>query len=183
MKWTTSLAVLLFSIAGITSSTADEEFDALQAEFDAAREAWYAKFDEARNEDGIVEAAKLPPDPAEAFMPRFKAYAEAHAGTPEAVAALAWMVNEDPSDAMAPAAEASPGRWAVERLARDHAADAAIAAILPRLRYAFYRVGAAPLIALYEKVLKVGEDKEGPCLGYLQPGLHALPGRRRRQRG
>lgn len=138
---------------------ADDEFDALSKEFREARAKWYEKIQAASADGKAFNMVDRPEDPAVGFAPRFRDYAQKHAGKTEAIAALCWLIN-DGGQVSLPGAEQSAGKWALARLTRDHAADATIGKQLPRLRYAAYTVGREPLIELYERVIKKNGDKD-----------------------
>ena len=151
-------ALVMLAGAGALRALAQDDFNRLKAEYDRAQQEWIQKLQEARGPDGNIDPTKAPPDPAEKFVPRFRAYAEKHAGKPEALPALAWIVcNGGPVSA--PGEEEGPAQWAAEQLTRDHAGDPAIGEYLRDMRYAAYSAGAKPLIKLYEKVLETNKDK------------------------
>lgn len=171
MKRLGLLIMLLIGMMGALPKQTGEEYAALEKEFSDAQQAWYAELSKHQTEDGSYNATDLPPEPTGAFLPRFKAYAEKHAGKPEAIPALVWIVDNATGPVQANSAGDSPPRWAVEQLARNHAADPALATHLPRLRYANYSVGNQPLIDLYERVVETNKDKDAAAwalfnLGY-----------------
>ncbi len=171
MKRLRLLMALLIAVTAVPSARADEEFDALEREFNDAQQAWHEQLDKAPKKDGIHDTTTMPPDPAETFAPRFKAYAEKHAGEPEAIPALAWIVNNADGPPGPGGDDESPAKWAVERLTRNHAASPALATHLPRLRYAGYYIGDKPLIDLYERVIETNKDQDAAAwatfnLGY-----------------
>ena len=159
MKRLGLVTALLIGVAAAPRVHADEEFDTLEQEYGAAEQAWAEQTQEAQSVEGIADTEELPPHPAKTFLPRFKAYAEKHAGRPEAIPALAWLISSaGVGNALG---ESDPtATWAVERLAKEHAAQSAIGRALPGLRYAMYQVGSEPLIALYERVIEVNKDKD-----------------------
>jgi hypothetical protein len=171
MKRLGLLILLLVGMGAAPPTQPDEEYDNLEQEFDSAQQAWYEELSKHQSDDGSYDATNLAPDPTETFFPRFKAYAEKHAGEPEAIPALVWIVDNARGSVGADSAGDPPGKWAVEQLTRSHAADPALATHLPRLRYANYSVGNQPLIALYERVVETNKDKDAAAwamfnLGY-----------------
>jgi hypothetical protein len=160
---------------------ADEEFDTLEQEYNDAQQTWYEQLDKAPEKDGIRDATKMPPRPAKTFAPRFKAYAEKHAGEPEAIPALVWLAR----NGQGPRGKESEAVRALARLRRDHAADPSIKDVLPGLRLLVGRVGQDRLIDLHEHILKVNKDRETIAdvtfgLGYLVFPGNRLAGVRRK---
>jgi hypothetical protein len=148
--------LLLFLTATGPLVLADQEYDELMTSFDDAQRAWISacvKLREAATETQPVDESKLPPHPAGEFLGKFKAYAERHAGKPEALPALGMVIQ-----LAGPAAcqgEPNPDAdWAVERLARDHAQQEGLADTLGGLQYAASVVGPGTMIAFYEKVIE-----------------------------
>lgn len=161
----------LFGLMLSPPASADEEFDALQQEYNDAQQAWYEQLEKVPKTDGVYDASSMPPSPALAFVPRFKVYAEKHAGKPEAVPALVWIVDNAVGSPVPGGDDESPAKWAVEQLTRNHAASPALATHLPRMRYAVYYIGHKPLIGLYERVIETNQDKDAAAwamfnLGY-----------------
>ncbi|MFQ5807036.1 MAG: peroxiredoxin family protein [Phycisphaerae bacterium] len=179
MKTRRLTTALLTGLLFVPLASADDEFDALQREFDEAQREWYQELEKYRGEDGIYRynADDMPPNPTDVFLPRFRAYAEKHAGTPAALPALVWIINETrPSFSATGENTETPGKWAVDQIRKDHAGDAAIKAHLPRLRYAGYRVGSKPLMALYERVLEVNKDKDARAWATFNLGYSCYEG-------
>lgn len=154
------LAAGVLLLAAAPLAWAGDDFESLQKEFREAQQTWYQKYAEAQKEAGEdkpVDQSKLPPRPEKEFRAKFKALADKLAGKPDAIAPLVWLVNN---------AEAAPGEKdetateALATLTKSHAADKEIAAQLPQLMYTYWRVGAEPLNALYEKVIKENPDKD-----------------------
>lgn len=154
------LAAGVLLLAAAPLAWAGDDFESLQKEFREAQQTWYQKYSDLQKEAGEdkpVDQGKLPPRPEKEFRAKFKALADKLAGKPDAIAPLVWLVNN---------AEAAPGgkdETATEALAtltKSHAADKVLADQLPQLMYAYWRVGAEPLNALYEKVIKENPDKD-----------------------
>ncbi|MEM7201528.1 MAG: hypothetical protein AAF628_14765 [Planctomycetota bacterium] len=97
------------------------EFDALEAEFDAA---WKAYRDQAMAAIKAADEAEEPRpefdrhEPVRPFIPRFREGAEKHAGTDQAVPYLIWLVDN------CAGAEPSLAQTALDTLADDHVASA-----------------------------------------------------------
>ncbi len=96
--------------------------------------------------------------PVHAYRPKFRALAEKYAGRPEAIRALAWLVAE--TTATPEHAGLADAEWALGVLARDHA-------MAPDIEEALWSadvVGAgrlaAPVDALYERVLATNPDRK-----------------------
>jgi len=132
---------------------ADEEYDRLLQSFDEAQQKWT---EQTRD---LKKGQRPPPEPARAFLPKFRDYAKKHAGKPESIPALAWLIDATRTDA--PKKEPEPvATWAVEALRRDHAASPALGEIMPDLRNAVDSVSCAHLVPFYELVLKKNPDRE-----------------------
>jgi hypothetical protein len=153
MEWrwrTLPFVILLLSTATLL---ADEEYDRLLQSFEEAQQKWAAQTRD------LKKGRTRPPDPARAFIPRFRDYAKQHAGKPEALPALAWLIDAARADA--PNKEPEPvATWAVEALRRDHAASPALGEIMPDLRNAVDSVNREHLVPFYELVLKKNPDRE-----------------------
>lgn len=140
-------------------AVADEEWNKLETEFQAAYEKWSEQMQKLHEQGGGMglNPATMPPDPMTEFRPRFRAYAEKHAGKPEAIPALGrlltggmpFMGGHDDSAA-----------WALARLTRDHAADPAIKDYLEMLQLAVMSVGEDAVIEFLDTVAKKNPDKE-----------------------
>lgn len=162
--------ILLLGPMATPLAQADGEFDALEQEFNDAQQAWYEQLDKVPEKDGVRDATALPPPPTGIFVPRFKAYAEKHAGESEAIPALAWIINQAARGALG---RNSPATWAVKQLTKAHAADPALGEHLPYFRYAVSSIGDEELATLYERVMAVNTDKDTAgwasfSLAYLQ---------------
>ncbi len=170
-----TLVVLFIQVA-----PADEELDGLIGEYNKAQEAWFQNLEKFRKEDGSSEFKEgaMPPRPGPSFLPRFRAYAEQHAGKPEAIEALVWIMQLTPRPDK-PGEKSADGLWAVEQLTRNHAADSQLGAHLANLRYSFYDVGKKPLIRFYKRVIEVNKDKETVATAMFNLALtlrsHGLP--------
>lgn len=152
-RWLTATLVGLLLPA---AAWADEEFDKLSQEFEAAQTKFWDEF-KAQQEKGEKPALNMneEPAPVREFRPRFKALAEKRAGTPAAIAPLVWLVeNERPmmlTGATEPAKDSDATR-ALQTLVDKHAADESIAEHIESLRYAKYTVGEAALRRLFDAV-------------------------------
>lgn len=148
-----AIIALLFGAPAVRGDPS--EIKKLTDEWSAARTQWSerAKKDE--------EAGKQPDMStylAKSFRPRFRILAEKNGGKPEAVAALMWLVEEvaGPEDA--------DGRreatWAIQQLAKNHAASGEIHEHLRSLQWVDEIVGQEPMIALYNQVIEKNPDRE-----------------------
>ena len=156
----TMLALATLALLAAQTAPADEEFDQLVKSFEQARQKWYQELRKHRKPDGSIdwEAKDLPPEPEKTFLPKFRAYAEKHAGKSAAIPALVWIVNADVGDT--PGKPTPDARWALDQLIQHHAADPALRDQMFELYYAHYRVGKALLAKFYDKVIKTNPDRQ-----------------------
>jgi hypothetical protein len=129
-----------------------------------------------------VEPEPLPPHPAEKFLPRFRAYAEKHAGRTEAIAALAWIVRNSrfPSSSETESSD-KPLEWAITRLRKDHAAQEEIRDALKGTRY--LNVDDPALVTdLLEAVIKSNPDAEAKAIATYNLAAMLFEGRTVRDR-
>ncbi len=149
-------------LAVFGSARADEEYDRLVEEFEEAQDAWYELRKQAEEDDeSSADTSKVPPQPSTKFMKKFERYARKQAGRPDAIPALVWIVrNAGQAEPPEGSAKPSPAQWALDRLTDDHAAQPQIEDALPKLKYAMYRVDRAPLISLYERIIRENAKKE-----------------------
>jgi hypothetical protein len=150
------VAAVLILLMATGVARADETFEELSGEFKAAQQAWYEQMQK-MEQDGSFDPSSMPEQPQAAFAPRFRAYAEAHAGTPDAVPALQWLLQNPSFGPMGPDLE--PAKWASAQLAEHHAADPGMGEVMQGLQYASWMLGREPVIELCEKVLAVNEDE------------------------
>jgi len=106
-------------------------------------------------ESGEPDPAK---DPTREYMPKVKALVEKYAGQPPAITALRWIVNW--AETLEKPDGEAQAKWALERLARDHAADPNLKDALRNTMYVAEFVGVQPLIGLYDRVIAKNPDKE-----------------------
>ncbi len=141
-------------------ASADEEWDKLSSEFEAAYEAWGEKMQALHEKGGGMgmNPASMPPDPMTEFRPRFRKYAETREGKPEAIPALGHLLM--PGMMMMGGGGNDSAAWAMKRLAEDHAADPAIKDHLESLRFAVMSVGEDEVVEFLETVAKKNPDKE-----------------------
>lgn len=160
-RWRWAALVLLLTAAPLLR--ADEEYDKLLEHFNTAQQKWFEQVQK------LGEDERQPPNPADEFVPKFRAYAEEHAGQPEAIPALAWIVQavrpsgtgqEPPKDV----------RWALEQLAGQATAPAMKDA-LQGLRSAVYSWGAKPLLPLFEKVYQEHPNTEAKAEALFSRGF------------
>ena len=159
-KLTVSIAALGL-LAGSLSALADEEYDKLQKEYEQAQQEWMEGIQKqvAENPQKMIDMSI---NPAAGFLPRFRKLAEAHAGKPEAIPALSWLVrNGMMGGAMlfGMSGGQSDAQWAFETLHKSHAADPAIKdAIGDGLRYAI--MDQEKLREFCEQVREVNPDEQ-----------------------
>lgn len=142
---------------------ADEELDRLKADYDKAMDGWVAKFKALRDrggENAEVDMSKLPPMPAKAYLPKFKAYAEAHAGKPEAVEALVQVIVLAGRSGGEPDKTNADADWAVGRLTREHAADESLADHIPHLIQSSWYIDPKALGGLYVAVCEKNPSRD-----------------------
>ncbi|RMF80984.1 MAG: hypothetical protein D6744_07640 [Planctomycetota bacterium] len=146
--------LLLFTAAGALAAPgwADDELDRLRADFQQAQMEYYAQITKMQEKDGAIDPLKLPPNPSDAFTPKFQAYAQKHSGKPEAIPALAWLIQN--------AADSDVARSAISRLADDHAGDSQIASVLEPMEYAGWSVGVEPIVTLCERIIEKNKSDD-----------------------
>ncbi|TWT44891.1 thiol-disulfide oxidoreductase [Phycisphaerae bacterium RAS1] len=162
----------LFAVAIAPAAWADEEIDKLREGFEQAQRKFY---DEVRalHDKGDREAGqKLYAARAHVkeFAPRFAAYAEKHAGKPEAIPALVWMVA-NPLEEPAPGKPSAGAQQALKTLTEKHAADAGIAAQFEALGAASWTCGDDAALAFFERVARENKDKEAVAGAKYNVGL------------
>ncbi len=150
-----ALTLMLFALA--PPARADEAFDKLKAEYEAAERVWHEKLSELRKEDGSIEG-ELPPHPSADVLPKLRELAESRAGTAEAVPVLNYMLHLVSRSAQPDRTKAN-GEWALDQLQTHHAADAGIADTLSHLRY-MWHIDAERLRKFYEAVIEKNPDEE-----------------------
>jgi len=92
------------------------------------------------------------PHPASDFLPRFRQFAEQHAGKPEALPALMWILGNAPNAFGDPNQPRMWMHWAIDQMAANHSKDPSIDNVLPQVRSTVYQVGTKPLTDFYNKV-------------------------------
>ncbi len=145
-------AFLLLAVGG-SALRADEEYDRLLASYDEAHAKWVEQTEH-------LKKGKTPPRaPALTFAAKFQAYARKHAGKPDAIPALVWLIEAARADT---ASDALPriATWAVEILRRQHAASPALGPVMADLRNASDCVRCDDLVLFYERVRKKNPDPE-----------------------
>ncbi len=158
------VVVLVAGLAIAPVTWADEAYDKLVEGFGEAETRWYEQMEAAsKAKDGeSVPAVDMTKRPAIEFVPRFRAYAEKHAGKPAAIPALAWLIDnsvhlslpEPKND------ELPPTEWALQRLTQDHAGQSEIKESLGGLAYAAYSLDKEGLVRLYEKIISTNKNKD-----------------------
>lgn len=162
MKAVPVATALLAAFALSAVARADEEYDKLLQAYEEAREAWRERV-QASTKDGASQPdfSQLPPHPADRFLEKFERYAERHAGEPEAIPALVWIVTPSETCGGGGASSGpSPAVRALRRLAKDHAGQAEVRDALPDLKWVSSRDTKEPLIALYERIIQAHKDRD-----------------------
>ena len=144
----TAILAILLPLCSVSVVRADHsELDRLKEEYAEKESAFHEKMSKAEEYDAKSH-------PAIAYTPKFKAFAEDHAGAPEAVPALIWILEKGMSGSDDLQEAEKIRRWAVDRVAADFAASPYIEDALAALQYLPQLIGAESLISLYEKVLR-----------------------------
>jgi hypothetical protein len=163
------MVVLVASLGLCQVARADEEYDKLLKEFEQAQDAWYAQLQKAEDaledKDAPLDMSKLPPRPTEQFLKRFQRYAKEHAGKPEAIPALVWIMGTGANVSPDEPQDQSLAKAALDRLIANHAAQPELKDVLADLRWAsyswaFHIAGKDRLVAFYEKVIEKNKNKE-----------------------
>jgi hypothetical protein len=141
-------------LAAVTAGVhADETLDRLMRDYEQAQQNWYKQMRK-MYEEGSDKAFDMTETPEAPFIPKFKAYAEEHAGTPEAIPALGWLLSH--SSPIDPA----PVEWAVDQLKANHAADPAMSQMVETLAEAGMSAGRERIVELCEAILEANEDRQ-----------------------
>jgi len=132
---------------------AADELGPLVDSYDAAVRAFVESSGKA---GGAIDLTK---HPANETLPQVQAYAETHAGTPQAMPALVWMLKNARNAAGIPTGGKVAVKWAVDRLARDHLGDPAIKDALALMRYLSFQLGHEHLMNIYQAVTERNQDR------------------------
>lgn len=159
------LSVALASIALPAGAAAQDTFASLEKSWKEAEAAYWAK----------VDAPDAKPDakpkyPYGEFAPRFKALANQHAKTSDALPPLFWLIVNC-NESSKPIAPPPDAQWAIDTLVSFHAADFAMKEHARDMRMATLAVGVKPLERLLNAVGMLNPDKEAQgaavyALGY-----------------
>ncbi|MEK6674525.1 MAG: hypothetical protein AABZ47_02600 [Planctomycetota bacterium] len=182
LQWIT---VCLFAFGFAATVRADDEFDKLNADFEAARKAYREKRMEEKLKDPEgLEATGGAVSGVPAFLlefhPKFKVYAAKHADKPEAVSGLVWLVTH-------PATQPSPDKpdpdavEAIKMLTEKHISDPSLVKDYKRIRGAEWFVGEKPVMDFFERVSQANKDKEALasasfCIGLIHYDSASMPG-------
>lgn len=152
------------------AACADAEYDALLAEFQKAQQEWFKLLNAASeaqtDKSAPLDISKLPPRPEGDFRPRFKAYADKHAGKSEAIPALVWLMQAGATGGEPDA----DGKAALEALTRAHAGDPAMADHVEQLRYFSWQYGRDAMLALFEKVARENKSPKAAAWAEFNTG-------------
>lgn len=156
-------AVALVALPAVAA--AQDTYASLEKAWKEAEAAYWAKVDapDAKPED-------KPKYPYGEFAPRFKALANKHAKTSEALPPLFWLVVNC-NESSKPIAPPPDAQWALDTLVSFHAADFAMKEHARDMRMATLAVGVKPLERLLNAVGMLNPDKEAQgaavyALGY-----------------
>lgn len=153
-----TLMVAMAWLAFVPAARGDDsnEIKKLQDEWATTMKKWSQEAKKAEEAGKSVDVASIP---VIEFRPKFKTLAEKYAGKPEALPALMWLVDDGvtgPDD--------REGRlvavWAVEQLAKSHAATPEIVEQLHRLQMIDEVVGKDPMMALYERMIEQNPSRD-----------------------
>ena len=149
----TAILAILLPLCSVSVVRADHsELDRLKEEYAEKESAFHERMSKAEEYDAKSH-------PAIAYTPKFKAFAEDHAGAPEAVPALIWILEKGMSGSDDLQETEKIRRWAVDRVAADYAASPYIEDAFAYLQYLPQMIGDESLISLYEKVLRENESR------------------------
>ena len=147
-------AALLACVVLAWPASAGASFEDLVKSYQTAEAKW-------RESTGSNQYVDYSDHPISKFLPKIRSAAEDLAGSPRAVEALTWMMlqyeavagtgEEGDVDALA---------WAVDTVTKDHAADAAVGAALPKLKDMAYAVQFDRLMRFYKAILAASSDNE-----------------------
>lgn len=139
---------------------ADEAWNLLTAEYDAAMGKWAEKM-KGDGSKGLKMSydGSMPPHPADEFRPRVRKYAEQHEGQSGAIPALVWLVTNEFRFPMGNST-GETAKWALERLGRDHVADPLIKDHLDGFHMAMMSVNVDSLTSFLDAVAAKNPDKE-----------------------
>jgi peroxiredoxin len=147
-------------VARPAQAVAQDTYAALEKAWSDAESAYWAKVEAAEAKpDSAGKPGDKPTYPYAEFAPRFKALAEKHAKTSDALPPLFWLiVNCNP--ASGPIAPPPDAQWAIENLTRFHAADFAMKEHSRDMRLAVLAVGVKPMERILNAVGMLNPDKE-----------------------
>jgi hypothetical protein len=160
---------LLLAGTALAVQVLDKILSDLVSEFETAQGAWFEKMEVRIPEEGEsakVNPSPMPVSPVKEFLPRFRALAEARAGTPDSLAPLSWILQNaqfamplapDPGNSM-PAALAD-AIWAVGQLRDHHAESPRIGDLMNMMSYVAWIVGDQAVQELLQEVEKRNSDK------------------------
>jgi thiol-disulfide isomerase/thioredoxin len=157
----TVFLLAIFALTNPLITRADDEWDALQRDWEAAMQKWQDELTGQEDESGavVISPAAMLSHPAVKFRDRFRVYAEKHAGQPNAIPALAWLLTNELGFPGMPQQDGGAA-WALEALKRDHADDRGIMDHLPGLRFVAMSVGEQPVTSLLETIAERNPEPE-----------------------
>lgn len=154
-KWMVWALLIPIIVAG-TPARADDELDQLAKDFNAAMQKCYEQF---QGERSASQPTSMPTHPSVEFAPKFRVYAEKHAGTPDAIRAMIFIIGNPPSWNPA-VTDFGQIDWALKTLTEQCAASPALGEHLQTIQYAFYQIGIVRIAPFFERVIKDNPEKE-----------------------
>ncbi|MGB0715092.1 MAG: TlpA family protein disulfide reductase [Phycisphaerae bacterium] len=149
---------LIIFLASPAVAHGEQAWNELNAEFTKAMDAFYEKMQ--KLSDGgdrmMFDPTSMPKHPIEEFRPKFRTYAEAHEGKPEAVPALTSMLVPG----MMMMGQSPDVGWALDQLTKYHADTPDIEQHFRAIRMAVMSAGEDRVIAFLEAVRKKSKNKE-----------------------
>lgn len=138
---------------------ADTEWDKLEADYERAHEKWGEAMEKVKGDGGMMafNPAAMPPHPIEEFRSQFRAYAEKHKGTADALPALMHMLQ---GGFTIMGGKNKSVAWALSRLTDDHAGDAHLADHIGGVRPAVMSAGEDAVVEFLEAVAKKNPARE-----------------------
>lgn len=167
-RWLLLLAGLFLMVRPVA---ADEAWDLLTAEYDAA----FSKWIEEKKGDGTKGLKMsyddpMSPHPRDEFLPRVRKYAEQRGGQSGAIPPLAWLVTHEFRFPMGNSSGEN-AKWALERLGRDHVADPVIKDHLDGFQISILSVSEESMLSFLDAVAAKSPDKEARGRARLAAGV------------
>ncbi len=156
MRYREAGVIALGLVLALPLARADDELDKLRKDYVSAASKWSEQMQRSHSQPATESG---PMDPSNEFNEKFKAFAEAHAGKPEALDAL-MEIMQHPALMYRGGEKIAVLEWAVQRVTRDHAGDARVKEIIPRLGWQARWVESGSLLKLFDAVAQANHDPE-----------------------